>query len=89
MLGQQILKTDRVLGSRWAACSLRSALAVWRASSALYKYFSSEAKHSGMAVRLCNKYFSENLVLMIDILQEISLLSNALQTRNLTLTKAE
>jgi len=55
----------------------------------LYKYFSSEAKHSGMAARLCNKYFLENLALMIDILQEISLLSNALQARKLTLTKAE
>ena len=89
MLGQQILKIGRVLGPRWAACSLRSALTVWRAYPALYKYFSSEAKHSGMAARLCNRYFLENLVLMIDILQEISLLSDALQARNLPLTKAE
>ena len=89
MLGQQILKIGRVLGPRSAACSLRSALAVWRAYSALYKYFSSEAKHSGMAARLCNRYFLENLALMIDILQEISLLTDALQARNLTLTKAE
>ena len=79
MLGQQILKIGRVLGPRWAACSVRSALAVWRAYPALYKYFSSEAKHSGMAARLCYKYFLEKLVLMIDIFQEISLLSNALQ----------
>ena len=69
--------------------SVRSALAVWRAHPALYKYFSSEAKHSGMAARLCNRYFLENLAPMIDILQEISLLSDALQARNLTLTKAE
>ena len=62
---------------------------MWLAYPALYKYFSSEAKHSGMAARLCNKYFLENLALMIDILQEISLLSNALQARKLTLTKAE
>ena len=62
---------------------------MWRAYPAPYKYFSSEAKHSGMAARLCNMYFSENLASMIDILQEISLLSNALQARNLTLTKAE
>ena len=40
MLGQQILKIGRVLGPRWAACSLRSALAVWRAYPAMYKYFS-------------------------------------------------
>jgi len=42
-----------------------------------------------MAARLRNKYFLENLALMIDILQEIFLLSNALQARNLTMTKAE
>jgi len=84
MLVQKLLKIGRVLGPRWAACSLRSALAVWRAYPALHKYFPSEAKHSGMAARLCNKYFLENLVLMIDILQ--ALLPNALQARNLTLT---
>ena len=89
MLGQQILKIGRVLGPRWAPCSLRSALAVWRAYPALYKYFSSEAKPSRMAARLCNRYFLENLTLMIDVLQEISLLSDALQAKNLTLTKAE
>ncbi|XP_076041919.1 E3 SUMO-protein ligase KIAA1586-like [Oratosquilla oratoria] len=88
-LGQQILKIGRVLGPRWAACSLRSALSVWRAYPALYRYFYSEAKHSGMAARLCNKNFLEDLALMIDILQEISLPSNALQARSLTLTKAE
>ena len=42
-----------------------------------------------MAARLCNWYFLDNLALMIDILQEISLLSDALQARNLTLTKAK
>ena len=89
MLGKRILKIGRVLGPRWAACNLKSALAVWRAYPALYKYFSSEAKHSGMAAHLCNRYFLENLALMTDILQEISLLSDALQARNLTLTKAE
>ena len=78
MLWQQILKIGRVLGPRWAACSLRSVLAVWRAYPALYKYFSSEAKHSGMAERLCNRYFLDNLTLMIDILRENSLLSDAL-----------
>ena len=62
---------------------------MWRAYPALYKYFFSEAKHSGMAARLCNRYFLENLALMIDILQDISLLSDAFQAKNLTLTKAD
>ena len=62
---------------------------MWHAYPALYKYFTGEAKHSGVVARLCNMYCSENLASMIDILQEISLLSNAFQAKNLTLTKAE
>ena len=83
------MKIGRALGPRWAACCLRSALSLWRAYPALYKYFSGEAKYLGMAARLCNNHFLKDLALMIDILQEISLLSNALQARSLTLTKAE
>ena len=66
-LGQNILKIGRVLGPRWASCSLRSALAVWRDYPALYIYFSTNTKYSGMASRLCNKNFLRDLALMIDI----------------------
>ena len=62
---------------------------MWHAYPALYKYFSTEKKHSGMASRLCNKNFLTDLALMIDILQEISLLSTALQARSLSLQRAE
>ena len=88
-LGEEILRIGRVLGPRWAACSLRSALAVWRAYPALYSYFSREPKYSGMAARLCNKNFLYDLALMIDILQEISLLADALQARCITLSRAK
>ena len=88
-LGQQIIKIGRVFGPRWCACSLRSALAVWRAYSSLWKYFSNSTKHSGMANRLSNKYFLDDVALMIDILQELSFLSEALQGRCVTLTRAE
>ena len=88
-LGLEILKIGRVLGPRWAACSLRSATGVWRAYPALYKYFSTEKKHSGMTSRLCNKNFLTDLALMIDILQEIWLLSTVLQARSLSLQRAE
>ena len=88
-LGIEILKIGRVLGSRWAACSLRSTVAVWRAYPALFDYFSSKEKFTGMAKRFANRYFLEDLALMIDILKEISLLSNALQCRNLNLPRAE
>ncbi|XP_063805906.1 E3 SUMO-protein ligase KIAA1586-like [Pseudophryne corroboree] len=88
-LGIEIIKIGRVLGPRWAACSLRSTLAVWRAYPALHHYFSSNAKYLGMATRLKNIFFFTDLALMIDILNEISLLSNALQARNTDIIKAE
>ena len=56
-LGQQMLKIGRVLGPRWASCSLRSALAVWCTHPALYRYFTSNTQFSGIAARLCNKIF--------------------------------
>ena len=77
MFGQQILKIGRALGPRWAACSLRSALAVWHAYLALYGCTSLQ------------QVFPGNLALMTDILLEISLLSDALPARNLTKTKAD
>lgn len=87
----EIIKIGRVLGPRWAACSLRAALAVWRSYPALYKFFSSNSnqKFFGMAKRLQNKYFLADLALMIDILQECSLLSNALQARNINICRGE
>ena len=88
-LGQQMLKIGRVLSPRWALYSLRSALAVWRTYPALYRYFTPNTKFSGIASRLCNKNFLRDLALMIDILHEISLLSNALQTRGTGLFRAE
>lgn len=42
-----------------------------------------------MAIRLCNRFFLDNLTLMIDVLQDILLLSNAFQTRNLNIARAE
>ena len=88
-LGQQMLKIGRVLGPRWASCSLRSALTVWRTYPALYRYFTSNTKFSGIAARLCNKNFLRDLALMIDILHKISSLNNALQARGTGLFRAE
>nr|XP_047132587.1 E3 SUMO-protein ligase KIAA1586-like [Hydra vulgaris] len=88
-LSLDIIKIGRVLGPRWAACSLRSALAVWRSYPALYTLFSFNQKMSGMAKRLQNKCFLVDLALMIDILQECSLLSNALQARNINIARGD
>nr|XP_047141087.1 E3 SUMO-protein ligase KIAA1586-like [Hydra vulgaris] len=88
-LSLDIIKIERVLRPRWASCSPRSALAVWRSYPALYMLFSSNQKMSGMAKRLQNKCFLVDLALMIDILQECSLLSNALQARNINVAKGD
>uniref|UniRef100_A0A2H6NIA6 DUF4371 domain-containing protein n=1 Tax=Micrurus carvalhoi TaxID=3147026 RepID=A0A2H6NIA6_9SAUR len=85
----EIMKIGSVLGPRWAACSLRSTLAVWRAYPALHHYFHSNEKYLGMAARLENTNFITDLALMIDILNEISLLSNALKASKIDIIKAE
>ena len=67
-LGQEILKIGRVLGPRWAACSLRAAQAVWPDYAVLHEFFSSNTNFAGMANRMSNKYFVNDLALMLDIL---------------------
>ncbi|XP_070800771.1 E3 SUMO-protein ligase KIAA1586-like [Pituophis catenifer annectens] len=84
-----IIRIGRVFGPRWAACSLPATIAVWRAYPVRHQHFHRNAKYSGMAARLENKHFLNDLALMIDILEEISLLSTALQTRNTDIIKAE
>ncbi|XP_026555953.1 E3 SUMO-protein ligase KIAA1586-like isoform X2 [Pseudonaja textilis] len=88
-LGNEITQIGRVLGPSWVACSLRSTLAVWHAYPVLHHFFHSKEKYFGMAARLENRYFLTDLALMIDILNEISLLSNALQARNTDIIKAD
>ncbi|XP_030054238.1 E3 SUMO-protein ligase KIAA1586 isoform X2 [Microcaecilia unicolor] len=84
----EIIKIGRVLGPRWAACSLRAATAVWHAYPALYVHFSHSSAYSGLAKRLANINFLQDLALMIDILEEFSLLSTALQSRSTNIQKA-
>ena len=62
---------------------------MWRDYLVLYEFFCSDTKFLGMAARMSNKYFLYDLALMLDILQEISLLSNALQARGVSLPMAE
>ncbi|XP_013920969.1 PREDICTED: uncharacterized protein KIAA1586-like [Thamnophis sirtalis] len=87
-LGVELIKIGRVL-EPWAACTLRSILAVWHAFPVLEDYFYSNEKYLGMATRLENIYVITDLALMIDILNEISFLSNALQARDIDIIKAE
>ncbi|KAL2792006.1 E3 SUMO-protein ligase KIAA1586 isoform c [Daubentonia madagascariensis] len=83
----EIIKIGRVMGPRWAACSLQAATAVWRAYPVLYMHFSHS--YSGLAKRLANINFLQDLALMIDILEEFSLLSTALQSRSTNIQKAQ
>ncbi|XP_037700315.1 E3 SUMO-protein ligase KIAA1586 homolog [Choloepus didactylus] len=83
----EIIKIGRVMGPRWAACSLQAATAVWHAYPVLYMHFSHS--FSGLAKRLANIHFLQDLALMIDILEEFSLLSTALQSRSTNIQKAQ
>ncbi|XP_032071165.1 E3 SUMO-protein ligase KIAA1586-like [Thamnophis elegans] len=88
-LGIEIVKIGRVLGPRWAACSLRATIAVWRAYPALHQFFQGNGRFPGMASRFENLNFLKDLALMIDILNEISLSSNVLQGREINIIMAE
>ncbi|XP_010386235.2 E3 SUMO-protein ligase KIAA1586 homolog [Rhinopithecus roxellana] len=86
-LETEIIKIGRVMGPRWAACSLQAATAVWHAYPILYMHFSHS--FSGLAKRLANINFLQDLALMIDILEEFSVLSTALQSRSTNIQKAQ
>ncbi|XP_072472196.1 E3 SUMO-protein ligase KIAA1586-like isoform X2 [Notamacropus eugenii] len=90
-LESEIAEIGQVLGPRWAACSLQAATAVWRAYPTLYMHFSHSSSYSGLAKRLANSNFLQDLALMIDILEELSLLSTALnlQSKSTSLRKAQ
>ncbi|XP_068939594.1 E3 SUMO-protein ligase KIAA1586-like [Petaurus breviceps papuanus] len=85
----EIIKIGRVLGPGWAACSLRVATAVWHSYPELYRNFSRSSSYSGLAKRLANISFLQDLAFMIDILEEFSLLSSALQSRSTNIQKAQ
>ena len=88
-LDVEVRKIGRVLGPQWAACSLRSAMAVWKDYPGLVNLFSQDENFRGLLLRLLNINFLKDLSLMIEILQELNLLSTALQARAVTLPKAD
>lgn len=84
----EIIKIGRVLGPRWVACSVRATKAVWKAYPALYNHFS-QSNQTGLKLRMENLNFIEDLALMTDLLEELSLLSLALQSQDVTVVKAD
>jgi len=98
-LDTMFLKVGRVLDVRWVASSSRAAKVVWKMYEGLCNHFSNassdpnkdsktRAKYSGLRKRLASPEFLLDLGLMCDCLNELSVLSNILQKRSLTLIQA-
>lgn len=87
-LGTEVHKIGRIFGPRWAACSARTAKAVWKSYQALYIHFS-QNKEIGIMSYFKNENFLKDLGLINDILEEISVLSTALQERDISLIRAD
>jgi len=98
-LEAQILRIGRVLDVRWVASSFRTIKAVWVSFEALAKHFSiaakdhsrdsrERAKYEGLLKRLSSHEFVLDLGLMYDVLSELASLSEDLQHRSKSLTRA-
>lgn len=93
----ELLKVGRVLDVRWVASSYRGLLAIWKSYPALYRHSSEsdsakDSKHksmfSGIKAVLASKQFVHNLAVLLDSLECISSLSQALQADKCTLGDA-
>lgn len=96
----EINKIGKVLGTRWVASSFRAVTAVWFGYSALYKHFelakvdkkrssTERAMYSGLSKKLSSTEFLLDLAIMYDILAELSMLSEALQSQETTVIYAD
>ena len=94
-LGIQVRKIGKILDVRWVASSFRAVKAVWDSYAALHHSFTTatddmrktskvRAEFAGLARQLESGTFLQNLALMYDALQELSDLSEALQSSNLS-----
>ena len=98
-LETQLLRIGRVLDVRWVASSFRTVKAVWVSFEALVLHFQNsaddttrdgkeKAKYSGLLKRLTSFEFISDLAIMYDALLELSILSQELQKRSMTLMQA-
>jgi hypothetical protein len=98
----QLKKIGRVLNTRWVASSFRTVAAVWQDFEALADHFKEAAdprstqydsgnanKYIGFRKKLCSPQFVADLALMYDSLQELKLLSESLQRRDMTVPLAD
>jgi len=98
-VGIQVRKIGKMLDVRWVASSFRAVKAVWDSYAALHRSFTTaaadmsksskvSAEFAGLARQLESGVFLHNLALMHDALEELSDLSEALQTSSLSLSRA-
>ena len=89
----QLKKIGHVLSTRWVSSSFRTVSAVWRDySNKVTKGIDDETKSNyaaGLQKRLCSPEFVVDLGLMYDSLSELSVLSLALQNREMNLPHAD
>lgn len=99
-LSVQLNKVGRVLNTRWVASSFRTVTAVWYSYSVLAAHFSSctndttrssteRSTFKGLLNRFTSNQFLLDLAVMYDVLCELSMLSESLQNRNMTIVKAD
>lgn len=99
-VGSQLLRIGRILDVRWVASSFRTVRAVWTSLEALVQHFKNaccdetrstkERKmYRGLLDRVQSPEFICDLGLMCDTVHELSLLTHELQSRSITLLRAE
>jgi len=93
-VGSQLLRIGRVLDVRWVASSFRTVHAVWTSLGALVQHFKnacSDERRSNTEKQMYRGVleFICDLGLMYYTLHELSVLSQELQARSITLLRAE
>ena len=84
---------------RWVASTFRAVSAVWHSFPALAQHFhkasiaeiiqnTEKARFQGLLAKFCTTNYVKNLALMTDVLNELKKLSETLQNRNTTISKA-
>lgn len=98
-LETQIMRIGRMLETRWVASSFKTVIAVWTSYRALHDHFQyagtdadrdmkERASFSGLDKKLTSTAFVHNLGVMLDALEELKDLSEALQSRDITSSTA-
>ena len=99
-LDEVVLSVGRMLTTRWVASSHRAVKAVLHNFNALYEHFHAASSDrqipthtrnelNGMRLVISSKAFLENLLLMNDVIAELSMLSQVFQRESLTIRHAQ